>query len=189
MQVLAGAGMSMELAKGLDVQKRSTAIARSQELLQQGLHKLRKLAMELRPGTLGKSGVVEAIRWLANQERRAHGLNVEVETDGAVEPLDGEIRLFLYDAARKLLDNVATHSQCGQARVAIHRTGPQRVRLTVSDDGVGFTPNLGGDVPSGAFGLFSIAEQAQLLGGKLEIHSAPGRGTRIVLTVPVNGPP
>jgi signal transduction histidine kinase len=187
MQVLAGAGMAMELAKEPDAQKRSAAITRSQQLLKEALLKLRRLAMELRPGTLGQSGIVDALRWLAKQVRRAHGLEVEVETDGMVDPLDGELRPFLYDAARKLLDNVASHSQCRQARVAIGRPDPRHVQLTVSDEGVGFAPNLCGDVPGGSFGLFCIAEEAELLGGHLEVHSAPGRGTRVVLTVPADG--
>jgi signal transduction histidine kinase len=176
--------MFLEAARQGDADARSSAIANTQDLLRQALAKLRQLAIELRPGALSVTGLAEGIRWLADEMRRTHGLHVDVEADDLIEPVNEDVRPFLYDAALKLLENVATHSQCKRARVEIRRVDPGHVQLTVTDDGVGFMPAAEDDIPSGSFGLFSVREQAELLEGRLDVHSAPGGGTRASVTVP-----
>ena len=63
---------------------------------------------------------------------------------------------------------------------------PGELRLTVSDDGRGFRPE---DIPPGHYGLAGINERVRLLGGRLDVHSRPGGGTRLRVTLPLNGDP
>jgi two-component system NarL family sensor kinase len=184
MQLLASIGMFLETAREGDAEACSSAISKTQGLLRQAVAKLRHLAVELRPAALSATGLVEGIRWLADEMRRTHDLHVDVEADDLIEPVNEDVRPFLYDAALKLLENVATHSQCKRARVEIRRVDPGHIQLTVTDKGVGFTPAAEDDVPSGSFGLFSVREQAELLEGRLDVHSAPGEGTRASVTRP-----
>lgn len=184
MQMLASISMIVGSAKHLDVEKKTNHADQATSLLTQAIEKLRLLAIELRPEGLVGIGVVEGMQWLARQMKQTHDLEVEVQADAAIEPISEDARLFLYDAARKLLENAASHSGSKKARVEIQRCQPRHVCLIVSDQGAGFDPTQLKDLPGESFGLFSIREQADLLGGRIEINSAPGRGTKISVIVP-----
>lgn len=184
MQLLAYVGMLLGAAGGPEPDKRTAALERSQEVLRQVLSKLRQLVMDLRPTRLSAAGLAEAVRWLAGEVGEAAGVKVEFTAEGPIEPMDDGVRTFVYDAARKLLDNVVTHSGARTVRVNLRRFEDGQIRLTVSDDGVGLSEAPSREVPSCSFGVFTIAEQAELLGGRLEVSGRPGKGTQAVLTVP-----
>lgn len=166
------------------------------ELLGQIIDESRSLAVELSPPVLFDLGLGAGLRWLAGSMERRHGLEVLVDADPQAEPLPEDIRLLLFHAARELLTNVHKHAGVRQARVRLERAD-HLVRLIVEDQGRGLDPQalLG---PNGRFaqargansglGLFSLRERLELLGGRLEVRGAPGRGTRVTLEVPV-GPP
>lgn len=182
MQILALAGMYMEKIQGADSDRQPGDIAHSKGLIQVVLEKLRNLAMELRPEMSSSGGFVAGLRWLANQIGQMHNLMVQIEVRGEFESLPEDVRFFLYSATSKLLDNVAAHAQRNQALLEIWRAGSQ-VLLAVSDEGVGFDVNTLETIPSEKFGLFSVREQTELFGGKFELTSSPGHGTRVALTV------
>ncbi len=184
MQLTASAAMLLERAGKRDYETIKRSNTRAAGILKEALQKLRQLATELRPQGLEKMGIVEGIRWLSRQMLLTRGLEVEVRVGNDIEPIREETRLILYEAARKLLENVAKHAKCDKAQVEIVRTPSQNVQLTVSDEGAGFNPDDFKGIPSDSFGLFSIRELAELMGGRLVINSAPGRGSRISLTVP-----
>jgi signal transduction histidine kinase len=185
MQILTAVGMFMQSADAADADRRPAEAAQAMSLLREALAKLRQLTVELRPGAVCEMGVSDGFRWLANQMRRRYELDVDLQIDEAVEPVSQSLRPFLYDSARKLLDNVAVHSGCKCARLELRRVDSKDIRLTVRDEGVGFNPSAAGELGNGSFGLFSIREQAELLGGTLEVQSAPGQGTRAIVTVPL----
>jgi signal transduction histidine kinase len=185
MQMLASIAMLMGSIENLNVDKQSSVVGQSAQLLREAVQKLRRLATELRPEGLSRFGIAEGIRWLTDQVRLLHDeLEVEVVMGDQLEPVREDVRLFLYDAARKLLDNVVTHSGGRKARLELRRVSARDLQLTVSDEGAGFDVTGLKDIPSNSFGLFSIREEAELLGGRLDIRSAPGKGTRISLIVP-----
>jgi signal transduction histidine kinase len=92
----------------------------------------------------------------------------------------------LYRAARELLINVTKHSEAQRAGVGLERQD-HNIRICVADDGKGFDASLAGDgfSATGGFGLFNIREYLRHAGGTLQIKSAPGQGTEVVLTVPL----
>jgi signal transduction histidine kinase len=96
------------------------------------------------------------------------------------------VRTLLFECARELLFNVVKHAGVKEARVVMERSDDE-VRVAVEDRGRGFDPALIQSVrlDSAGFGLFSVQQRIELLGGRTEIHSAPGQGTRITLVAPI----
>jgi signal transduction histidine kinase len=181
MQTLAAINMNLESAHKED--DLSATILQTKKMMQDALAKLRGLTIDLRSEKLSEKGLIEGLRWLVEQMQQTRDLLVELRSDNTIEPLSIEVQVFLYNAARKLLDNVAVHSHTNHARLEVKRIDEQHVRLIVSDEGVGFIVGRLDVIPSRSFGLASIREQAELLGGHLDVDSSPGHGMRAVLTV------
>jgi signal transduction histidine kinase len=95
----------------------------------------------------------------------------------------------LFRAVRELLFNVVKHAQVRDARVQLGHDADSRIRIVVSDDGAGFEPDVvrAREGTAGSFGLFSVRERLESLGGQLEVDSAPGRGASIILLGPPPG--
>jgi signal transduction histidine kinase len=184
MQMLIGIRMFMERLEEADGYERADLIVRTKKLIHDAVEKLRKVATDLRPETLSKRGLVEGLRTVVEQMRQTTGLSVDFRAGKGIEPVQEEAATFLYSAACKLLDNIAAHSRSSLARVDIERIDAEHVRLAVSDEGAGFDLSGLDVIPSESFGLFSIREEAELLGGCLEVTSSPGIGTRAIVTVP-----
>lgn len=97
------------------------------------------------------------------------------------------MEIALYRIAQEALQNVVKHSGATAALIEL-RQEASAVILTVTDDGAGFDPAAHGDdggLEGGGFGLPSMTERAELVGGTLEVRSSPGRGTTVTATVPV----
>jgi PAS domain S-box-containing protein len=156
------------------------------DLIGQTIDATRSLTFEMSPPVLYELGFEAAVGWLARQTRQRFGLDVEFADDGKAKPLDIDIRVLLFQAIRELLINVVKHARVGKAKVSAHR-GRDRILVTVEDDGVGFDVSSLGDrdYTRGGFGLFNIRERLDLIGGSVDIHSSPGRGTRVTLTAPI----
>jgi PAS domain S-box-containing protein len=156
------------------------------QLIDESLEQTRSLVFQLSPPVLYELGLEQAIEWLAEQMQQRHGLHTEVHRDRAAKPLDEEVSIVLFQAVRELLLNVAKHAQATCAAVTVAREDGS-VRITVDDDGIGFSPedvlSLAGG-PRG-FGLFNIRERLELLGGRLDIASSAERGTSAVVTAPL----
>jgi len=100
--------------------------------------------------------------------------------------VDEETRVMLFRCVRELLFNVVKHARSASARVHLGRTGDGRVRIVVSDQGVGFKPEDLRDLEgNGAgFGLFSLRQRLELLGGRLDVDAAPGSGASFTIIGP-----
>jgi signal transduction histidine kinase len=154
-------------------------------LLGECIAESRSLTVQLCPPVLQEAGLAAAVDWLGRQMEQTHGLKVEVEVSSEAEPESEAVRILLFEAARELLFNVVKHAETGRARVAL-ATADDRICLTVSDEGAGCLPTkLDSDqAGSGGFGLFSIRERLGLMGGRLKIDTAPGRGTCVTICAP-----
>ena len=142
----------------------------------------RSLASELSPPSLASEDLTDTLRWLAVRKKKAYQLDVMVEVDGPCEVPDEGIRTLVYNALRELLFNVVKHAGTGRATVRAHRDGGGVV-VVVEDDGHGFDSDAAG--PSdGGLGLFSVRERIEMAGGRLDVDSEPGRGTRVTIRVP-----
>ena len=158
-------------------------IDRLQELCREALAEMRSLIRELRPPTLAEEGLVKALqRYAATRERR-DGMRVTVHVRGE-ERDDAKIREILYRAAVEALNNVAKHAGVSEACMELSFTA-DTASLTVSDTGRGF--DVSAPRPPESFGLMSMGERVEALGGTMSVHSAPGEGTSVEVRLPLGG--
>jgi len=153
-------------------------------MLKDAIEKSRRLSRELSPALLYHGDFREALEWLANQMQAKHGLVVHVEAHGPVEVSSDPIKTFLFRTAQEILFNAVKHARVTEATVRLRRRHG-RLWLSVRDRGRGFDPGTLGQTEG--FGLLSIHERAELLGGRMKIRSAPDRGSIFVIAVP-DGP-
>jgi signal transduction histidine kinase len=150
-------------------------------MLAEAIEKSRSLSHELSPAVLYQSDLCETLRWLAHQIQVKHGLVVHVHGCREVHLESDPLKAFLYKALQELLFNVVKHARVGEAAIRGRRFG-RYVSLSVSDRGRGFDPHEPKD--TAGFGLFSIRERVELVGGRMKIVSAKGRGSKFIITVP-----
>jgi len=147
----------------------------------------RTLTFDLSYPILYELGFEAAVaEWLTDQIQEKHGIRTEFVDDGHQKPLDDDIRVLLFRNVRELLINVVKHAQANKVKVSIRKV-KDNISVSVEDDGVGFDPV---EVTSMAakraeFGLFSIRERLEQLGGLIEIDSKMGHGSRITMTAPL----
>ncbi|HVO92552.1 MAG TPA: PAS domain S-box protein [Terriglobales bacterium] len=163
----------------------SASVEQVRTLLDQSIADTRSLIRDLCPQVLYELGLEAAIDWLVEQTQAKYGLRCEAEISPLPGPIREDCRVVLFQAARELLVNVAKHAAAREARVLL-KGDETRVTIRVADDGCGFDPSFL-TLPNTArgFGLFSIRERVALLGGELQIDSAPGQGTIATVTVPM----
>ncbi len=156
------------------------------DILKEAVDTSRLLAVELCPPVLHELGLPASLDWLAGQMRRKHGLTVHVTADPTADPRNEDLRAFVFQSVRELLFNVVKHAQAPEAHVTLDCTPGGELRVRVCDTGKGFAPEPpdAREDFAGRFGLFSIRERAELLGGHLDVHSAPGQGATVTLVVP-----
>jgi PAS domain S-box-containing protein len=157
------------------------------ESLGQTIEATRSLTFDLSSPILYELGFEAAVAaWLAEEVEEKHNIATEFEDDEKPKPLDDDVRVLLFRDVRELLLNVVKHSQAKNVKVSIRRAG-SKIQVSVEDDGAGFDPAKirVTAVRKGGFGLFSIRERLEELGGELEIKSAPGQGTKVTLIAPL----
>lgn len=185
-QLLVAARMKVAVLRRRAEEERMTrTLQQIDEVLDQAITESRSLTVELSPPVLYDAGLGAGLEWLARQMEEKHSLRVVVSADPDAEPTDEGTRVFLFQAVRELLLNVVKHAQTDVAHVELLPLDSDRLQLVVADPGVGFDFSALEDRGiSGGFGLFSIRERLELLGGQLEVETGPRLGTRMVIEVP-----
>jgi signal transduction histidine kinase len=143
---------------------------------------LRAVIDGLAPPEIAEGGLTESLRQYAQLAGRAHGVRVRFAAD-ELPPLGVHREAAVYRIAQEALHNALRHSGASQVSVSACGAG-RRVTLEVSDDGSGFVP----DLAAGGLGLSSMRERAASLRAELRVTSAPGAGTSVRLSVPVDPP-
>jgi signal transduction histidine kinase len=149
----------------------------------QALGEVREISYNLRPHQLDRLGLTKAVEALVKKAAAASPIafTAEIADIDGVFPKESEINF--YRVAQESVSNVVKHSAATEASVIVRREDG-RIALTVRDNGKGFAPDTPQPEPvSGGFGLVGISERATLLGGHAAIHSAPGRGTTIDISI------
>ena len=167
-----------------DTRAAHAQVQRLQELAREALEELRSLILGLRPPELEHDGLAGALRKEVGMLERLHDVEIELRLDGSAEAgheRDGDVLRI----AQEAIHNALRHSGAGHIAVALGRSSGGIV-VEVSDDGSGFDPD-DPELRSRHLGLTSIEERAAELGARLQIRSAPGRGTVVALEVPCDG--
>jgi signal transduction histidine kinase len=162
-------------------------LAEARELAGHTAVELRRIVAALSPSVLDRLGVATAIRQLAAKFQRQHKANVRLRLSPGREHPPGPVAEVVYRVAQECLQNIAKHSRATRVNLSLRATD-KNLRLCVRDNGAGFSADKACSKPA-SFGLSGMRERAGLLGGSLAVRSAPGKGTQIILDLPLGAAP
>jgi PAS domain S-box-containing protein len=165
----------------------SELLAEAKQRLDEAMAVARSLNVELFPPVLQRSGLPAALTWLANWTQEKYKLTVQISADPRADSARKDVRTLLFESVRELLFNAVKYARTGRVTLTLELGADDQLCITVTDQGVGFEParlddrSLNGQV---GWGLFRIRERLTLLGGRLDIDSALGMGTRVRIVAP-----
>ena len=175
------------LKASLEKGNRVTMVEDIRQLITRTIKDTRTLTFELSPPVLYELGLQAALVWLADSIRQQTGLIVTVERDGRAPELEIGRRVYLFQAVRELVFNVVKHAAAKKAVIKISGNS-SIVSVHVIDNGRGVDPlqeTTEENRQDPGFGLFSIREQIQSYGGRLEVIPLPEGGTQATITMPI----
>jgi signal transduction histidine kinase/CheY-like chemotaxis protein len=186
-QQLASAKLQVSCLDELDGEALTLAATQIEEILGESIRLSRSLTAELSPPILHEAGLAAGLEWLARWMAEKHGLKVELGVEKGLPAVAEDVKVLLFESTRELLFNAAKHARVGVVQVVLRQIEGKTLQVAVSDNGPGFDPaHMKAPGESGVgFGLLSIRERLALIGGRLEIDSAPGNGSRFCLTAPL----
>jgi len=156
-----------------------------QEATGEVIKSVRRFSQDLRPSILDDLGLLPTLEELTSELNRQDGLQAEFRVLGEERRLSSEAELMLFRIAQEALNNVRKHAQATRS-VTVVELCDSAIKMTVEDNGKGFKPPMLNEHPAASkLGLVGMYERARLLGGTLVVDSAPGRGTRVIVNVPV----
>jgi signal transduction histidine kinase len=150
--------------------------------LGQAIHEGRRLINDLRPPIIDEEGVVGAIEYLVGEEEARNGLAIDFQYDVHFDRLPPLLEGTIFRILQEAISNAKRHSKADRVAVRLTQTG-DHLQVEVRDEGKGFDPS---QVPEERFGLRGMRERARLFDGHVAIDSAPGRGTRILVELPLS---
>ena len=156
-------------------------------LLDTAIQDTRTLVSEIGNPVLYELGLVPAIQWLVKRAEEKHRLPIIFEDDGQKKPVSDDVKVFLFQAVRELLTNIAKHAKATTCSVLLS-TNEGYFQVDIVDDGQGFDTSEVRNSSSGSmgFGFFSIRERLEPVGGGLHIDSKIGKGTQVTLVAPLS---
>jgi PAS domain S-box-containing protein len=155
----------------------------SLSLVEQTAARIRDVMADLRPPVLDDYGLVAALHWYGEQFARRTNIAIAVEGEEPVPRLAARVENALFRIAQEALTNVAKHAQATHVTVIVE-VDSGTSRLVVADDGIGFDPAHPAEPDQGrGWGLLTMAERAEAVGGRCRIESAPGQGAQVIVEV------
>lgn len=189
-QALTALGLGFA-AVGESVQNNAELATRQLEQLKklnmQTLDELRDLIGNLRPSVLDNLGLVPALQGQLREFESRTGVNGVLEINGRRRRLQPEVETIVFRIVQEALTNITRHAAARHVHIQL-QFQPEALHLTIQDDGRGFDPQVALSPRAGrrAWGLLGMQERVSLVGGNCLIHSAPGQGTTIQITIPLD---
>lgn len=144
----------------------------------------RRIIGGLRPPVLDDRGLLPALKAYASSIDHRYGISCSVDISGQPVRLSSEPEIAVYRIVQESLNNVVAHADADNVEIHVDYED-SRLRVTIQDDGIGFDATDVMASASGKMGLIGMRERAQSIGGRIEVQSTPGHGSRIVFDVPV----
>lgn len=160
-------------------EKARQALQKAQKLTQEGLIDVRQSVAALRAHPADLKPLPELLQELVAEIQNS-GVQAELQIKGEARPLSPQVQHTLYRAVQEGLTNVRKYAQASQVQVWLTYQTNDQVQLVVQDNGRG-AENI-----SGGFGLLGLRERVQLIGGQVEIQTAPQQGLTLTVTLPIN---
>jgi len=157
-------------------------ISKFREMIRSALYEVRRIIYDLRPMSLDDLGLVPTLeKYLRRIEEQYPGIRVEFRRLGEEKRLPGKMEAALFRLVQEAVQNACKHAKPKQVDVVIEFR-LKAVILLIRDDGIGFDPN---HIPENTFGLIGMKERTEVLEGKMDIRSAPNKGTTILIQIPI----
>ena len=186
-QTLAGMAMTLDVARQHAPSDVVLLVDEVRARLRDVQERTRQMITDLSPPGLYDLGLVPALQWLAVYMRGHDRLGVELDADVREEWIKLDVRVLVFKLVRELLRNVVKHAGVNHARVMV-RGDELQLRIEVSDQGKGFDSQIDMfGARANGFGLWSIADRAQEVGGHFTMEASLGRGSRFELVFPLKG--
>ena len=190
-QSLAAIAMSAEYIKRLLSQDPARALVELdslEQLARKTAWDVRTMLFELRPIILETQGLVPTLEQYVQRFPASEGTQIHLDTDHFSRRLDPQVEATVFIIMQEAVNNARKHARAKNIWLRLREEGENLI-ASVQDDGVGFDLEA---VKSsyerrGSFGLLNMQERARLIGGRTEIRSAPGQGTAVIITVPLEG--
>ncbi len=189
-QVLTAAKITLDmagLARGGDAPGQATS--ETAALLERILDRIRDLSLDLRPPLLDERGLAAALRGFMEAQSRRTGVTIDVTVEAPFPRVPPEVEIAAFRIAQEAVTNAVRHGGAGRIAVGL-RLKDGALELAVDDDGAGFRPDeaLARAATGRHLGLLGMRERVEMLGGRMTLRSAPGQGTSIGVTLPVETP-
>jgi signal transduction histidine kinase len=160
----------------------------AQTIADSALHSVRDLSRLLHPSLLDDLGLPAAVRAYTQRFSERHGIKVDLQVEGMAERVERRLEAAIYRIVQESLTNIARHSGVQTCRVQLARRG-DRLQVLIEDAGRGFDAGRSDATAVRGLGLIGMRERASQFGGRFTLESAPGRGTRVSIDLPVVRPP
>ena len=160
-------------------------LAQLKDLVRLSLQDVRKVIFDLRPMALDDLGLVPALRTFLKDFQARTGIETDFAAFGSERRLDPAFEVAIFRLVQEALTNVYRHAGASRVWVKVETAGGSQIKVGVRDDGSGFDPEQVRAAGGGHFGLVGMRERTELLGGSMEIISAPGQGTRLNFVFPL----
>ena len=156
------------------------------EQLREVLQEVRRFGQDLRPPMLDDLGLLATLRWLVSDVKEQHGIGTDLRVLGIERRLPPEAEFTLFRIVQEALRNVEKHAETSKAEIEIE-FDEGKTRLSVSDNGKGFklSGSLVDFARAGKLGLAGMEERTRLLNGSMRIESEPGKGTTVMVEIPI----
>ncbi len=186
-QLLANVVLRLEVTERVmesDLERARGEVRKLKDLVRQSLQDVRKIIFDLRPMALDDLGLLPALKGFVNSFEDRTGIGTNLQILGDERRFNPNWEVAIFRLIQESLNNVAKHSQASFVDVKLE-LGTTQVIAVVSDDGIGFDVEKAGKVNQERFGLTSMKERVDILGGSFEITSVVNRGTRVVFKLPL----
>jgi signal transduction histidine kinase len=157
------------------------------DIVEQAIQQVRNLSLDLRPSMLDDLGLVATLRWYLDRQAKWAGFTAQFTADPPDLQLLSNLETVCFRLVQEALTNIMRHAQARRVRVDLRQLETE-LELLIQDDGLGFEVELtlARAVQGAGLGLLGMQERVALLGGRLDIHSALGRGTEIRVYLPLS---
>jgi signal transduction histidine kinase len=163
-------------------------LVRARSLVERAMETIRNVSLLLRPALLDDLGLVPALQYQVHEFLRRSGIDCEFSAEGVEEALAENVKTCVYRVVQEALNNCEKHAGASRVRVVLKQEA-ERLFVEVEDNGRGFEiTRQGTGSRNPGLGLLGLRERAARVGGSVVVDSAPGRGTRVSLTIPLPAP-
>jgi PAS domain S-box-containing protein len=183
-QVMSAVDMRLQMLQSFPASMTPEAIAEIEADVAAAIERLRSLLFELRPASLERDGLAAALRIYLDHTAKTTGWTVEV-VDRLDSAPESAVSTILFRIAQEAIANARKHARASSLSAEVIGAA-DGVLVRVTDDGVGFTPDLVREPEPGHLGLSTMVERAELAGGWVRVTSAPGAGTTVECWLPTD---